>query len=122
MKPKVLLVDDSALARRTVRQILEPAGYEIVDTDDGMAALEQYFLEKPSIVLLDLVMRGMNGLDVLAKLREMDPSARVIVVSADIQQSSRELAEQAGASGFLTKPVDRATLLSAVDDLMKVGR
>jgi two-component system chemotaxis response regulator CheY len=122
MKPKVLLVDDSSLARRTVRHILEPAGYDVVDTDDGMAALERYFLEKPSIVLLDLVMKGMNGLDVLAKLRELDPTARVIVVSADVQQSSRELAERAGASGFLTKPVDRAALLSTVDDVLKVGR
>jgi two-component system chemotaxis response regulator CheY len=122
MKLKVLLVDDSSLARRTVRHILEPAGYDVVDTDDGMAALERYFLEKPSIVLLDLVMKGMNGLDVLAKLRELDPTARVIVVSADVQQSSRELAERAGASGFLTKPVDRAALLSTVDDVLKVGR
>ena len=77
MKAKILLVDDSGLARRSVRQMLESAGYEVVEAEDGMIALERYFLEKPDLVLLDLVMRGMNGLDVLKKLRELDPKARV---------------------------------------------
>ena len=52
-------------------------------------------------------MKGMNGLDVLKKLRELDGKARVIVVSADVQDSSRELAAAGGAVGFLNKPVDR---------------
>jgi two-component system chemotaxis response regulator CheY len=114
MTSKVLLVDDSGLARRNARQILEPAGYAIVEAEDGMVALERYFLDKPDVVLLDLVMRGMTGLDVLEKLRQMDPQARVIVVSADVQDSSRVLAQTAGASGFVVKPVDRAELLTTV--------
>ena len=93
MTAKILLVDDSGLARRGMRQILESAGYEVVEADDGLSALERYFLEKPDVVLLDLVMKGMNGLDVLKKLQEMDATARVVVVSADIQDSSRALAE-----------------------------
>ena len=56
MSGKILIVDDSALSRRTLRRILESAGYEAVEADDGMAALEMYFLEKPGLVLLDLVM------------------------------------------------------------------
>ena len=76
MRPKVLIVDDSALSRRTLRRILEAAEFEVVEADDGMAALEVYFLEKPGLVLLDLVMKGMYGLDVLVKLREMDQQAR----------------------------------------------
>ena len=79
MSGKILIVDDSALSRRTLRRILESAGYEAVEADDGMTALEMYFLEKPGLVLLDLVMKGMYGLDVLVKLREMDQDARVIV-------------------------------------------
>ena len=114
MTAKVLLVDDSAMARRGVRQILESAGYEVAEAEDGLIALERYFLEKPDLVLLDLVMKGLNGLDVLTKLHEMDPRARVIVVSADVQDSSRKLAESGGAAGFITKPVDRAILLSTV--------
>jgi two-component system chemotaxis response regulator CheY len=118
---KILLVDDSALARRAVRQMLESAGYAVAEAEDGLIALERYFLERPDLVLLDLVMKGMNGLDVLKKLTEMDGQARVIVVSADVQDSSRVLAESGGAAGFLTKPVDRATLLSAVSKTLQTG-
>jgi two-component system chemotaxis response regulator CheY len=114
MTAKVLVVDDSALARRNLRQILEPAGYQVVEAEDGLVALERYFLEKPDVVLLDLVMRGMYGLDVLKKLREMDPSARVLVVSADVQSSSHELVEEAGAKGFVNKPFDRDEILGAL--------
>jgi two-component system, chemotaxis family, chemotaxis protein CheY len=104
MSGKILIVDDSALSRRTLRRILESAGYEVVEADDGMAALELYFLEKPDLVLLDLVMKGMYGLDVLVKLREMDQEARVVVASADIQSSTRKLVDEAGALGFINKP------------------
>ena len=114
MKAKILLVDDSGLARRAVRQMLETAGYDVAEAEDGMSGLERYFLEKPDLVLLDLVMRGMNGLDVLNKLHQLDAAVRVIVVSADVQDSSREMAASAGASGFLNKPVDRVALLAAV--------
>ena len=114
MKAKILLVDDSGLARRAVRQMLETAGYDVAEAEDGMTGLERYFLEKPDLVLLDLVMRGMNGLDVLKKLQQLNAEVRVIVVSADVQDSSREMAASAGASGFLNKPVDRVGLLAAV--------
>ena len=114
MNGKILVVDDSSLARRRVRGILEEAGYEVVEAEDGMSALERYFVEKPSLVVLDLVMKGMYGLDVLAKLLEMDPAARVIVASADVQTSSHEMAEQAGAAGFLMKPIDADQVLTLV--------
>ena len=118
MTAKILLVDDSGLARRSMRAILEPAGYQVVEAEDGMSALERYFLEKPDLVLLDLVMRGMTGLDVLSKLQELDGDARVVVVSADIQDSSREMAESGGASGFVTKPVERAAILKVIADVL----
>src|SRR5689334_6631735 len=118
MNSRVLVVDDSALSRRTLRQILEPAGYEVAEAEDGLTALERYFIEKPDVVLLDLVMKGMYGLDVLTKLRELDEGARVVVVSADIQSSSRELVEAAGAKAFVTKPFDRADILKALDSVL----
>ena len=114
MSVRILVVDDSGLARRSVRLILERAGYEITDAVDGLSALERYALEKPDLVVLDLVMKGMYGLDVLTKLRQFDPDARVIVLSADIQTPSREAARAAGALTFLTKPLDEAELLAAV--------
>lgn len=114
MTGKVLLVDDSGMARRNTRRTLESAGYEVVEAEDGMAALERYFVEKPDAVVLDLVMKGMYGLEVLAKLRELDPDARVIVVSADVQTSSRTLVQAGGAAGFLSKPVAAEDLLRMV--------
>jgi two-component system chemotaxis response regulator CheY len=114
MSAKVLIVDDSALARRNARRILENAGYDIIEADDGLGALEQYYVHHPSVVILDLVMKGMYGLDVLTKLREIDPQARVIVVSADVQNSSRQLVESGGGLGFLTKPIDSEVLLNTV--------
>ena len=118
MKPRVLIVDDSALSRRTLRQILEPAGYEVAEAEDGLTALERYFIEKPDVVLLDLVMKGMYGLEVLTKIRELDADARIVVVSADIQTSSQELVEEAGAKAFINKPFDRAEILKALTNVL----
>src|SRR5947207_4201389 len=102
MGSKILIVDDSSMSRRIVRGILESAGHEVTEAADGMAALERYSLDKPDLVLLDMVMAGMYGLDVLQKLREIDAHARVIVATADIQHSTREMAEKAGSRGFVS--------------------
>lgn len=115
MKQRILIVDDSALARRNLRHVLEPAGYDVVEAEDGLVALERYFLEKPDIVILDLVMAGMYGLDVLKKILEFDPAARVLVVSADVQSSSHEMALEAGARGFVSKPFERENILRAIE-------
>jgi two-component system, chemotaxis family, chemotaxis protein CheY len=115
---KIMVVDDSAMSRRTLRRILEGAGHSVVEADEGMAALELYFIEKPDLVFLDLVMKGMYGLDVLAKLREMDAGARVVVASADVQTSTRAMVEEAGARGFINKPFAAENVLGAVESAM----
>ena len=121
MTQKILIVDDSALSRRTLRRILEPAGYEVVEAEDGMTALEVYFLEKPRLVLLDLVMKGMYGLDVLVKLREMDPKALVVIASADIQSSTRKMGDDAGALSFINKPFISEQVIAAVEAALAEG-
>jgi two-component system, chemotaxis family, chemotaxis protein CheY len=121
MKERILVVDDSSLARRRARGILEGGGYEVIEADDGMAAIERYFIEKPHVVMLDLVMKGMYGIDVLTRLRELDPAARVIVVSADVQTSSHELVGAAGAIGFLVKPLDEEAALALVRSALGTG-
>jgi two-component system, chemotaxis family, chemotaxis protein CheY len=122
MNAKVLLVDDSGLARRSSRRVLEAAGYTVVEAEDGMSALERYFVERPDVVVLDLVMKGMYGLDVLSKLREMDSEARVVVLSADVQMSSRTMVSDAGGAAFLNKPVTAEDLTSAVRDALGKDR
>ena len=121
MSHKVLLVDDSGLARRSTRRVLEQAGYDVVEAEDGLAALERFSLDKPDVVLLDLVMKGMYGLDVLAKLRELDPAARVIVMSADVQTSSRDLVRTAGASAFINKPAAPGQVVEVVARVLDGG-
>ena|SRR5688572_29174923 len=114
MNGRILIVDDSGLARRRARGILEAGGYEVIEAEDGMAALERYFVDRPDLVMLDLVMKGMYGLEVLARLREMDPAARIVVVSADVQTSSHQMAAEAGAAGFLIKPLDETEALAII--------
>ena len=118
---KILIVDDSALARRGTRKILEGAGYEVVEADEGFSALERFFVEKPSVVLLDVTMKDMDGIEVLKRLREVDGNAKVVIVTADVQSSTRSLAQEGGASGFVIKPVRAESLLEAVQKALQGG-
>lgn len=110
----ILVVDDSQLSRKTSRRILEGAGYVVRDVADGLSALEQYSLERPDVVLLDVTMADMNGLEVLEQLRLLDAGACVVMATADVQSSTRELAMARGAAGFVTKPLQSTTILAAV--------
>jgi two-component system, chemotaxis family, chemotaxis protein CheY len=116
---KIMIVDDSGLSRRISRRILQEAGHTVVEAEDGIAALEMYFLEKPDLVLLDITMKGMNGIEVLKKLREMDSQARVVIATADIQSSTRTLTQAAGARGFITKPLVAKEVVHAVDAALR---
>jgi two-component system chemotaxis response regulator CheY len=118
---KLLVVDDSGLSRRMSRKILEEAGHDVVEAEDGISALERYFIDKPDIVLLDVTMKGMSGIEVLKKLREMDPAARVVIVTADIQLSTRTMTKEGGARGFVVKPLTSETLLLAVTEALQGG-
>jgi len=118
MSFKILVVDDSAMSRRSLKRVLESDGYAVVEAEDGMSALETYHLERPDLVLLDMLMKGMYGLDVLAKLREMDANARVIIVTADIQHSTKEMALEGGALGFVNKPFAAGIVLETVAGIL----
>ena len=121
MSTKVLIVDDSSLARRTLRQSLEGMGCHVEEASDGVQAIERFFINRPELVILDMVMNGMYGLDVLAKMREMDPAARVIVATSDIQTSTAEQVRTAGAKAILNKPVNRDQLASTIKAVMAGG-
>ena len=116
---RILIVDDSGLSRRTLRKILESAGHEIIEATEGIIALELYFLDKPDLVFLDLTMTGMYGIDVLNKLREMDAGARVIIGSADIQSSTREMVQASGARAFINKPFLSEQVLRVVNRVLQ---
>lgn len=118
---KILIVDDSGLSRRISRRILEAAGHEVDDAADGFSALERYALERPDLVLLDVTMSEMNGLEVLQKLKAMDPSACVVMATADVQSSTRTLAQSSGALGFVYKPLSAESVLPVVSEALAAG-
>ncbi|KAB8142577.1 response regulator [Chloroflexia bacterium SDU3-3] len=119
---KILIVDDSTMSRRMLRRFLEADGHQIIEADDGLVAIERYMLEHPDLVTLDMTMRGMHGLDVLAQLRALDPAARVLVATADIQRSTRDMVHAAGGSGFLSKPFEEERVRRAVAQILTGGR
>ena len=110
MKIRILVVDDSNLARRMTRKILEDLGHEVDEVSDGAQALEQYLVKHYDAVVLDLLMHGIYGVDVLRKLREMNPQLPVIVSTADIQRTTRDLVKEAGAVAMVNKPVSKEQL------------
>ena len=106
---RVLLVDDHALVRAGMRSLLrEIEGVEVVaEAADGAEALRLAAEQRPDVVLLDIAMKGMNGLDAAARLREQLPLAKVIVLSMHTSEEYVLLALRAGAAGYLIK--DSAT-------------
>ena len=106
---RILLVDDHALVRAGMKSLLrEIEGVEVVaEASDGAEALRLALRERPDVVLMDIAMKGMNGLDAAARLREQLPAARVIVLSMHTSEEYVLLALRAGAAGYLIK--DSAT-------------
>ncbi len=121
MSAKILIVDDSSLARRTLRGYLEEMGHTIEEAPDGARAIEACFLRPPDVVILDMVMHGMYGTEVLAKIREINPTARVVVATADIQTSTADQVKAGGAAGILNKPINRGQLAATLKIVLEGG-
>lgn len=121
MSAKILIVDDSALARRTTRQALEEIGYQVEEASDGAQALERYALNQHDAVILDMVMHGMYGLEALQKLRELNPKVPVIIATADIQRSTRDQVKDAGAAAMINKPIKKDELRELLSMVLAGG-
>ena len=121
MSAKILIVDDSGLARRMTKQFVEELGHSVEEATDGAQALERYVLNSHDLVILDMVMHGMYGLEVLTKLRELNPKLPVVVVTADIQKSTREQVHAAGAAAIINKPLKREELASVLGTVLAGG-
>jgi two-component system, chemotaxis family, chemotaxis protein CheY len=121
MSAKILIVDDSGLARRMTRQFVEELGHSVEEASDGPQALERYVLNRHDVVILDMVMHGMYGLEVLGKLRELNPVLPVIVVTADIQKSTRDEVKAAGAAAIINKPLKRDEISSVLNTVLSGG-
>lgn len=121
MKAKILIVDDSGLARRLIRKILEELGHEVEEAADGAEALERYLLNHHDAVVLDLLMHGMYGVDVLQKLKQLNPDLPVIIATADIQKTTREQVKESGAAAMINKPVTKEQLAEVLGIVLAGG-
>jgi len=115
---KILVVDDAAFMRMRCTKFLSEKGFDVAEACDGKDALTKYKQSRPDGVLLDITMPNMDGLETLKKLREIDPRARVAMVTAMGQQSLVIEALKSGALDFVVKPFDPARILAAVNKLV----
>ena len=122
MPERVLVVDDEAVNRELIEAILIDAGYEVVLASDGPSALAEVQAHPPDLILLDLLMPGMHGLEVCQRLKQETATARipVIVVTAVGQITAKEAALTNGADDFVTKPFQPADLRARVQAMLKV--
>ena len=113
----ILVVDDAAFMRMRMSKILTEAGYDVVQAENGLEAIEKYKGSRPDAVLMDITMPEMDGLTALKEIRAHDPSAKVAMVTALGQQQVVLEAVKAGAKDFLVKPSEAERVLAAVSKL-----
>ncbi|MFN4073496.1 MAG: response regulator transcription factor [Thermus sp.] len=114
---RILLVEDEPLVAHMVRRILERAGHQVDWAPSGQVALEKVS-EAYDLVVCDLVMPGISGLEVIRKIREQGLSTTILALSASVSEKSRREALEAGAQAFLGKPFETQALLAQVDRLL----
>jgi DNA-binding response OmpR family regulator len=103
---KILVVDDEVKACKLLKRFLELKGYEVIVSNDGEDAIEKAKNEKPDAILLDIRMPGMEGTEVLKRIREFDKDVGIIMVTAVKEEATGKGALEAGADEYITKPID----------------
>ena len=119
MGKKILVVDDAVFMRTTVSNALKKAGYEeLIDAGNGAQAVEQFSKEHPDLVIMDITMPEMDGLQALKAIKEIDPSAKVVMCSAMGQEAMVIEAINLGALDFIVKPFKPDRLLKTVSTIL----
>ena len=117
---KILLSDDSAFMRKILTNILNKEGYkDIIETVDGVEAVEKYKAEKPALVLLDIIMERKDGMQTLKEIMAYDKKAKVVMVSAVGQEQMVKEAIKSGAQDFIVKPFDSKKVIDTVKKILK---
>ncbi len=113
---QILIIDDSPMTRRIAIKILEPDGHEILEAGSGNEGTEIAVTKTPDCILLDLLMPGKDGREVLKTLKEKGVASPVIVLTSDIQKTTREECLKLGAFRFLNKPANENEIRRAVKE------
>ena len=115
MAKSVLICDDAAFMRVMIKDILTKNGYDVAgEAENGLKAVEKYNETKPDLVMMDITMPEMDGIQALKKIKEIDPNANIIMCSAMGQQAMVIEAIQSGAKDFIVKPFQAERVLEAV--------
>ena len=115
MAKNILICDDAAFMRMMIKDILTKNGYTVAgEAENGAKAVEKYTELKPDLVVMDITMPEMDGIQALKKIRELDPKASVIMCSAMGQQAMVIESIQSGAKDFIVKPFQADRVLEAV--------
>ena len=115
---KILIVDDSAFTRDIHKQIVMSAGYQTVEADSGAQALEVFEKERPDLVIMDLLMPDMDGMEIIKKILQTDPHAKTVICSTDKQRARQAEAKEIGVLGFLTKPINAEKMMDMLNDIL----
>lgn len=119
-KYRFLIVDDSVFARKNMSKVVEMIGGVVAgEATTGREGIEQYFKLKPDLVIMDVSMPEMEGLEALAKIKERDSEARVIIVSSLGYQELVKKALSLGAKHFISKPFDPAKAAEIIQFVLK---
>ena len=123
MKSSILVIEDSASVRRLIEVCLRPLGGEIRSVEDGLLGLEAATSEIPQAIVLDIGLPGMDGWEVLARLRadEATRRVRVLVLTAHAQPEMADRAAAKGADSFMTKPFRPEELRESVQELLSLA-
>ncbi|MES2106367.1 MAG: response regulator [Pseudomonadota bacterium] len=112
----VLIVDDNEMTREVLRVILRHEGYIVVgEATDGDTGLEMAKRLKPNIILLDVVMPTLNGLDALKEIKDALPKAIILMVTSNKDRDTFAAALQSGVSGYIIKPFNAGTVADALE-------
>ncbi|WP_319540248.1 response regulator [uncultured Methanospirillum sp.] len=114
----ILIVDDAELARDIEALFLHQAGCMVVEAVDGIEALQKFQDLRPTLVVLDLIMPHLNGIQTLRKLKKIDPAVRVLVCTAADDYRMIDLALREGALGYIIKPFKGDEFLKMVHDII----
>lgn len=117
---KILVVDDEETLRMLIVDTLEDEGYEIEEASDGEEAVTKMTANEYDLVLLDYMMPGLSGIEVMRKVRELPnkKEMKILMLTAKTQKQDIELAYEAGATSFLSKPFSPKELVKLVGDLL----
>ena len=120
MAKNILICDDAAFMRMMIKDILTKNGYTVAgEAENGLKAVEKYAELKPDLVLMDITMPEMDGIQALKGIRAKDPNASVIMCSAMGQQAMVIESIQAGARDFIVKPFQADRVLEAVKKVIR---